>query len=178
MKLGKVMLAAVLMAGFGAAPALAGSKFKVGYIDIQKVLNGSRAGLEAKQILTDESEERKKILEQQDRDLKSLKEELERKGSALSSEARAKKEDEFRAKQSEFRNLLTKMELELQQKDLELTQSILKDLEGIIEGVGKKGDYDLILEKNEGMVLYAPDDFDLSEQVIRLYDEEKKAKKD
>ena len=178
MKLGKVLFAFLIIAGIGVGSASAGDKVKIGYIDIQKVLNSSRAGMEAKQILTEESQERQKILEDQDKELKALKEELERKGSALSTEARAEKEGDLKSKQDEFRNLLAKMELELQRKDLELTQSILKDLEGIISELGKKGRYDLIVEKNEGVVLYAPPDYDLSEQVIKLYDAEKKDSKE
>ncbi|MCX5866338.1 MAG: OmpH family outer membrane protein [Proteobacteria bacterium] len=150
----------------------AADKLKLGYIDIQEVLLNSRAGLEAKGTLAKESEERKKILEDKDKELKKLKEELDRKGSALSSEARSRKEAELSRKQDEFRELLSKMEMELQRKDYELTQTILKGLEGIIENLGKRGKYDLILEKNEGTVLYAPKDYDITNQLIKLYDEE------
>jgi len=175
MKTGRILLALVLAGLFGSGTASAAEKLKIGFIDIQKVLNTSRAGMEAKEVLTKESEERKDILEEQDREMKALMEELERKGSALSREAREKKEAELKTKQEAFRKTLSKMEMELQRKDFELSQVILKDLGEIIEEIGKKGKYSVILEKNEGAVLYAPDKFDLSEQVIRLYDEEKKS---
>ena len=150
----------------------AGDKSKIAYIDIQEVLMNSKAGLEAKGSLAKESEEKKKLLEEKDRDLKKLKEELDRKGSALSAEVRSRKETELSKKQDEFRELLSKMEGELQRKDYELTQRILKELEGIIEKLGKRGKYDLILEKNEGTVLYAPKDYDITDQLVKLYDEE------
>jgi len=150
----------------------AGDKPKIAYIDIQEVLMNSKAGLEAKGTLAKESEEKKKLLEEKDRDLKKLKEELDRKGSALSAEVRSRKETELSKKQEEFRELLSKMEGELQRKDYELTQRILKELEGIIEKLGKRGKYDLILEKNEGTVLYAPKDYDITDQLVKLYDEE------
>ena len=152
----------------------AADKPKIAYIDIQEVLLNSRAGLEAKGTLAKESEEKKKILEEKDRELKKLKEDLDRKGSALSAEVRSRKGAELARKQDEFKELLSKMEMELQRKDYELTQTILKGLEGIIENLGKRGKYDLILEKNEGTVLYAPKDYDITDQLIKLYDAENK----
>jgi outer membrane protein len=175
MKMGRIVLGVMIMGIIGSGSVYAGEKLKIGFIDVQKVLNNSRAGMEAKEVLTKESEERKDILEKQDKEMKALVEELERKGSALSKEARAKKENELKSMQEDFRKTLSKMELELQRKDFELSQVILKDLEEIIENIGKKGKYSIIFEKNEGAVLYAPDKYDLSDQVIRLYDEEKKS---
>ncbi|MCX5859034.1 MAG: OmpH family outer membrane protein [Proteobacteria bacterium] len=167
-----IWLGAMLLVLGWVSSGQAGDKPKIAYIDIQEVLLNSRAGLEAKGTLAKESEARKKLLEDKDRDLKKLKEELDRKGAALSSEARSRKEAEFTKKQEDFRELLSKMENELQRKDYELTQTILKELEGIIENLGKRGKYDLILEKNEGTVLYAPKDYDITSQLIKLYDEE------
>jgi len=56
---------------------------------------------------------------------------------------------------------------------MELTRKILEDLDPIIKRVAQKRGCTLVLEKSEGGVLYVDEDYDLTDEVIRIYDREK-----
>ncbi len=50
-----------------------------------------------------------------------------------------------------------------------LVQRIQKDLKKIIDELGKKEGYLLIIEKRQGGVLYSPQSVDLTDRLIREY---------
>ena len=54
-----------------------------------------------------------------------------------------------------------------------MTAKILKEVEKVIEELGKKEGYTLILEKQRSFILYAPEEIDLTEKVIKALDAEK-----
>jgi len=54
---------------------------------------------------------------------------------------------------------------------------ILKELEKIIEKLGSEGNYSMILEKRAGGVLYWNKTFDLTDKVVKAYDQMKKQNK-
>lgn len=55
---------------------------------------------------------------------------------------------------------------------------ILDELGKIIEKIGSEGNYTLILEKKAGGVLYWTDSIDITEEVIRAYDQIKEQGKE
>ena len=62
---------------------------------------------------------------------------------------------------------------ELQQRDTDLTKRILNELFEILQTLGKEGGYSMILEKNEGAVIYADETIDLTGDLIKAYDASK-----
>ena len=67
--------------------------------------------------------------------------------------------------------------MNLQKRERELTKPLIDELRAIIEGMGKEKGYQLILEKNEGAVLYAQSGSDLTEQVIEKFNAQHKGSK-
>ena len=147
---------------------------KIGYIDLQRVLANSQAGKEAKSQLDKESEAKKKVLEEKKKDLQKIKAELENQSLAISDEAKKRKEESLLEKKDEIMQFLQKAERELQLRDSELTKKILSELEDVIKKMGKEGDYTIIIEKTEGGLLYASDEIDLTDRIIKEYDKRKK----
>jgi Skp family chaperone for outer membrane proteins len=58
-----------------------------------------------------------------------------------------------------------------------LLQRVLQELSGVIERVGKEKGYYMIVEKRGASVLYASADADLTDEIIRAYDQAAPAKK-
>lgn len=141
---------------------------KIGYVDMQQVLLKSKAGREAKAILDKEKEEKKANLDKMKEEIEKMQADINRQSLVLSEDRRKKMEDELAIKKQNFLKVLQDYELELQKKDEEYTQKILKDVEKVIYKIGKTEGYDLILEKSA--VLYAPENLDMTDKVIREYD--------
>ncbi len=163
-----LVTAAVLLGGI----ARAAEPVKIGVVDLQRCLNESRMGRKYKAEFTAEADRRKAELEKEEATLKTLREEIEKQGLVLSETARAEKEREYKEKLAAFKKRFQESQQALQRKDQELTRRILKDLQGVIRKLGETEGYTLILERQEGGVLFAPKAVDVTDEVIRRYDAE------
>ena len=149
---------------------------KIGYVDLQRVMIESEKGTDAKKTLGDELEKLKKNLTQKQEELQKMKDALDKQSAMITQEAKADKEKQYQTKLKDYQRIANDYQTELQQKDQEFTQKILKELEEIIKGMGDNEKYTLILEKNQGGILFAPTSADVTDRVITLYNEASKKK--
>lgn len=159
----------------GAAFAADGA-FKVAYVDLQKALQTVDAGKTAKSQLENDVNSKKKELEKMQQSLQQEAEAFEKKSAILNDSAKQQKQQELQKKFAEFQKNAAESQMELQKRERELTKPLIDELRSIIEGVGKEKGYQLILEKNEGAVLYAEAGSDLTEQVIEKFNSRHKGK--
>ncbi|MES2768710.1 MAG: OmpH family outer membrane protein [Bdellovibrionota bacterium] len=163
----KVLLAVIAVALVGAK---ANADVKIGYVDMQKAIQTTKAGQKAKKDLEAEFEKRKKSLQSKEADLKKMGEELEKKAMVLSEDVRAKKQKEFQTSMMEFQQTVQKNQKEIQDQERKLTEPILKKLQTVIEDMAKKDNYTVILEKRENGVLWAQKELDITEQVVKAFE--------
>lgn len=149
--------------------AFASGNTKIGYIDLQKALNESEAGKEAKASFNKRVEELQKVLDEKQNELKKLQEELEKQKGLLTTEAKGEKEKVYQQKLKDVQRFAKDSQEELQQKDAELTKKILKDLREVIKKIGTDEGYTIILEKGDSLVLFAAEGVDITDKVIKAY---------
>ena len=166
-----VIFAALLFA----VPAFA-KETKIGYVNLQKALNESDAGVKARDYLQKEADLREKELTERQEVMKGLKEEIDKKSAVWNKDTREKKENEFREKADDFQQLYMKLGEELNQKKKETEAGIIEDLTGIVTKVAKDGGYDYIFERVVGGLLVAPDNGDLTDKVIEEFNKANKKK--
>ena len=160
----------LLLAGFLWNPALVQAEdIKIGYVDLQKALNDSEAGKKAKESFKSEVDRMEQSLERRKNEVEKLKDELEKKGLLLKAEERDSLERDYRQKLRDFERLYKDSQQELQIKDRDLTGRILEELRQVIQDMGEQGNYTVILEGNNTVVLYGAKAIDLTETVIRTY---------
>lgn len=146
---------------------------KLGYIDMQRALNGSEAGKEAKEQLAARVKKYQDEINAKQEDLKKLKDELEKQGMLLSDSARAAKEKDYQNKLKDFQRFTKDAQDELQGKDEEFTRKILEGMEKVIQEYGRKNGYTFIFVRNESM-LFVDDKTDLTEEVLKLFNANRK----
>jgi len=151
--------------------------FKVAYVDLQKALQTVDAGKTAKSQLEKEVTAKRASLEKQQADLQKEAEQFEKKAAILNDTAKASKQAELQKKFADFQRQAAEMQMDLQKRERELTKPLIDELRAIIEGIGKEKGFQLILEKNEGAVLYAENGNDLTEQVISAFNSKHKGGK-
>jgi outer membrane protein len=178
-------VAAGVLAGLAAlwwvlTPALAQAPqaARVGYVDLQRILARSQAGVQAREQLEKDKVGMQKQLDGHKVELDKLRDELEKKGQLLSAEARRDKQDQLERKLRDAQRLAGDLEKELQKKEQTMGAKILRELEGIFTKVGKEKGFALILERRQAGVVYGAAEVDVTEDVIKAFDDEtRKAKK-
>lgn len=159
------------------AAAPAPSSLKIGYIDVQRVLARSAAGMAAREQLEKERAGIQKEMDGRRQELEKLRDEIEKKGPLMSADARRDKQEQFDRKRRDAARAADDFQKELEKREAALLQKVLQEMGGIIERVGKEKSYFMIVEKRNAGVLYATTDADLTDEIIRAYDREAGSKK-
>ncbi len=168
----RFLLAGILACCFAATPVLA-ADVKLGYIDMQRALNSSEAGKEAKEQLAARVKKYQDEINSKQEEIKKLKDDLEKQGMLLSEAARASKEKDYQQRLKEFQRFTKDAQDELQGKDEEFTRKILEGMEKVIQEFGRKNGYSFIFVKNEGM-LFVDEKADVTDEVLKNFNASRK----
>jgi outer membrane protein len=147
---------------------------RVGFVDIQRVLARSSAGVAAREQLEKEKAAMQRQVDAQRGDIEKLREELEKKGQLLSVDARRDKQEQLERKVRDARRLVDDLQGTLQKKEEALLAKVLQDVSGLIQKVSKDRGFGLVLERQRSSILYATPESDLTDDVLRAYDDEAK----
>jgi outer membrane protein len=158
------------------APAGSAASSRIGFIDIQRVLARSTAGVSAREQLEREKATMQKEMDGKRQELEKLRDEIEKKGPLMTADTRREKQDLFERKRRDAARLGDDFQKELEKKEQGMLQRVLQDLSGLIERVGKERGYYLIVERRGAVVLYAATEADLTDEIIRAYDQDMNAK--
>jgi outer membrane protein len=169
-----VLVIAGLVAGLGGPVEAAGTR--IGYIDLQKVLVRSVAGVGAREQLERERASMLKEFEGRKAEIDKLRDELDKKGLVLSADSKREKEEIFQRKVRDARRLQEDMEKELQRKEQLMVGRISQEVVGLVERMGKERGFLMILERRGAAVVYGDPEADITDEVIKMYDQEKAKK--
>jgi outer membrane protein len=171
---GKKMAAVIGIVLFGFLGSALAADLKVAYVDIQKAVNESNAGKDAKKAITKEVEKFQRLIGDKQKELQTMKESLEKQAPMLTPDARATREKDYQNKLREFQRWGEDTQNEINQKRMEMERNISMGLLKVIQKVGAEEGYTLILEKNETILLFASKTIDITDRVIKAYDGQKK----
>ncbi len=162
---------AVALGLFLSTAVAAAAELKLGVVDLQRALNESKAGRQAKEQFKVEFERLQESLKSEKDELDRLKNELEKKSLVLKEDQRQSLADEFERKRRGLRRKLEDSDADLRKKDSELTGKILRRLAVVIQEIGSRDDYTVILENSASSVLYGSESIDLTAEVIKTFDD-------
>ena len=168
----RFVLAGILASSIAATSVFA-ADVKLGYIDMQRALNSSEAGKEAKEQLAARVKKYQDEINTKQEEIKKLKDDLEKQGMLLSESARASKEKDYQQRLKEFQRFTKDAQDELQGKDEEFTRKILEGMEKVIQEFGRKNGYSFIFVKNEAM-LFVDEKADVTEEVLKNFNASRK----
>ncbi|MBI5892124.1 MAG: OmpH family outer membrane protein [Deltaproteobacteria bacterium] len=171
-----MFLATVLFLWFSGEAVAA--EAKIAYVNLQKALNESTAGKDAKAEMAAEIKKGQEQVNAKQEELKKLKEDIEKKGAILSKEAREQKEAEFNRKSQEFQKSFMQSEDVLRKKEQESVREIIKELEEIVKVLAKEKGYAYVIEKTESGLIVGPPDMDLTDDVVKIYNKQYKKEKE
>ncbi len=152
-------------------PSLLLAGVKIGYVDINKVINESKAGKEIKRQFVEYMNSVQNQLKALQEEINKLKEEIQTKGRFMDEETLKKKRLELERKMSDYKILYQDAQRELRQRDQQASEKVMGMLKKIIEKIGKKEGFTIILEKTQSAILYASPKIDLTDRVLKAFDE-------
>ncbi len=98
-------------------------------------------------------------------EIENIRKRLERESMVMSKETREEKERDYRIKINDFKTLQKKYTTDLQRLEARLMGQLKTDVQQLVDEMGKKGGYLLIVNKIG--VLYAPNSIDVTDQLIQ-----------
>ncbi len=140
---------------------------KVATVDMQKCIQSSAAGKKAKSELEAAFNKKKKELTDQEASLKKAKEDFEKKASGLSEAAANKKKQELQEKFMKYQETVQKSQSDIQKKEQEMSAPIIAKIRAKINEIAAAKGYELVLEKNENIVLFSEAKNDITEEVMK-----------
>ena len=147
---------------------------KIGVIDLQKILETSAAGKSIQAELKNEKDKMEADLQKKGTEIENIRKRLERESMVMGKEMREEKERESRIKINDFKTLQKKYRTELQKLEVQLMNQLQKDIQELVNAIGKKEGYLLIINKYG--VLYSPGSIDITDSLIKKLNEKSKKK--
>jgi outer membrane protein len=142
-------------------------RVKIGFIDIQRVIGESQAGRRAKDRFQAQVKKAEADLQKERQDLERLRSDIEKKGPLLKEEERRNMEADFQKRSVSLQRTMGDYQQDLRQKENQMMSDILKELEVIVNEVGKAEKFTLILERSQ--ILYSDQGIDMTSKVIETF---------
>ena len=145
------------------------AEVKIGYIDMRKVIMESSQGKEAIKTLNSIEKAKNALISEKVKEIKKLEEELAKQGAILTPETIEKKKTEHENLMAEYQKMRKDSETELQKNEAELVQKIVLDVKKLLAWIAVQEGYIAILDKTA--VIYMPDESDLTDRVLKMFND-------
>ena len=167
MKMKKTIVAACVALAFvaGVAVALAADS-KVGYINVQRIVSESDIGKVARQDVDKLRQEKQAEVNGSAAAINTLKTDIDTKKGAMPAKELQEKTLKLQDMVKEHKRLVADVNDELTRKDRELVADILRQADGVVKMVAKKGNYTIIM-KDPNAVGYLDPAFDITDEVLK-----------
>ena len=172
--LARLLSVFVLLFAF-AGPAFA--QAKIATVDFQKALDNVSEGTAAKARLEKMFADKKAALDKMRSDLEARQVELEKQSVILSDAAKKQKEEEFYTAQMAFQQAYQRSEGEMQQAYMGAIETLIEKMKKLSQTIATEKAYTLVIEVNEGGVIYASPTIDMTPELITRYNAANPAKK-
>jgi outer membrane protein len=147
--------------------ASAQERMKIGYIDVQRVIAESQSGKRAKERFQVQVKKAEADVQKERQDLERLKSDLDKKGPLLKEEERRSMEADLQKRSVILQRTMNDYQQDLRHKESEIMSDILKEVEQIVNEVGKAEKFTLIFERSQ--IIYSDQGIDITSKVIETY---------
>lgn len=155
---------------------VARADLKVGYVDLQRALVEVNEGREAKKRLQGVLDGKQKELDREQEALKKEKEVLDKQASMMSEETRIQKQTDLQKKLFDLAQKWEKGKAEMATKERTELQGIFQKMDPIIATIAQREGLTMVFEKTDSGLVYAPPSLDLTNELVRTYNEKYPAK--
>ena len=169
------MLVALLASLSMFAPRIAhAAELKIAYVDLQRAFAEVDEGRAAKARLEQIRDAKQKEIDKEQDALKKEKETYEKQMATMTEATRGQQGSELQKKFLDLQQRFEKGRAELAQNERETLGGILAKMQPIITSIAQRDGFTMVFEKTDSGLLYAPPSLDLTNELIRLFNEKNK----
>ena len=155
---------------FFQASQAAAQSAKIAVVDFDKIQKTSKPFQKTSADMKKKFEELQKKLDDERNALAKLEEEFKKQSMMLSLDAQEDKKRELEKKRRYAKYLYEESTQEMKDTEMEALRKLTKELEKVVEKIGAKEGYTVILEKKALGILYYDKSVDITDRVIEAYD--------
>lgn len=171
----KSVLAVVCCIVFGLVlcpAAYAAEKSKVGYINLQRLVNESKMGKAAKDDIKKLRKEKEAVLNFKLKEINTLKDLITKKGDTMVPREKRDKREALKRAYNDYQRLLADAKQDILKEDREVVAIILKKADDVLKKVAKKKKFTIIL-KDPNAIGYLNPDVDITDAVLKALNKKK-----
>ncbi|HWE24453.1 MAG TPA: OmpH family outer membrane protein [Myxococcales bacterium] len=142
---------------------------KIGYVDVQRAIQEVEEGRAARTRLKTEFDSRKAQIDKKSADLERMQQEYEKQAPVLSDDAKRKKQEEFQKALVDARKSAGELQEDMNRQEQQAMASILQRLQQVVADIAEKESFTFVMDK--GTLLYAPQAADITNEVVRRYND-------
>jgi len=157
------------------APAVARAELKLAYVDLQRALLEVNEGKEAKRRLQSVLDAKQKDLDKEQDALRKEKDVLDKQASMMSEETRIQKQTDLQKKLFDLAQRWEKGKTEMATKERTELSAIFQKMDPIIASIATREGITMVFEKSDSGLVFAPPSFDLTNELVRIYNDQNKA---
>jgi len=149
---------------------------KIGVIDMREIMMKSDVGKKAAEDFGKLYEKDKAMIQKREEEMRKLKEDLEKQRSVLKESALKEKEQAYQKKFRDYQLMVKDANEELQSRDQELSKKLLPDILKVINLIGDKEKYTIIIDIASMPVAYFAKENNMTQKVIEEFNKSYKPK--
>jgi outer membrane protein len=142
---------------------------KTGFVNVQKVMLISNAGKKAAEDYKMAFEKNKKVIQGRASELKKLYDEIEKERSTLKEDVVKERELAYQKRLRDYELLVKDYDEELQRKDRELSSKLIPEIIKVVQSIGDKEKYTMIIDLNAIPIAYHTEENELTTRVIEEF---------
>ncbi|MCK5882139.1 MAG: OmpH family outer membrane protein [Bacteriovoracaceae bacterium] len=149
-----------------AAPSFA---FVAGKVDMQKILITVKEGKKIRSTLKIDFDKKQAMIIKEEGSFKKATTAFEKQSLVMNAKAKAKKQRELQEMYMKLQQKKMGIQREMQAKEQKVLRPLINKIATIIRSVSKKEKIDLTYEVSSGSVVYAGNEIDLTNKVVKAY---------
>lgn len=148
----------------------AGTRQKVGYINLQRLVNESRMGQAARSELKKIRQEKEALVAAKLREVNELREMINNAGGKMSPPQKRDKLLALQKANKDYQRLVSDVKEDILREDRQLVSIILQKADGVLKNVAKRLNFTIIL-KDAAAIGYLASSVDITDEVIKELDQ-------
>lgn len=145
---------------------------RIGFVDSSRVLQGTEEGKKGLEELNAFTTQKRQELDSRANELRQLQEQFSQQQRTLNADARAEMESQIQQKQLDLRRMQEDAQAEMERRQTALLQNMSEKVQAIIDGFAEQNQYDVIFMWDPQSQVYVDPTLDVTEEIIRLYNEQ------
>jgi outer membrane protein len=156
-----------IVIGMLATAGVQAAELKIGWVDLQRVINASEEGKQAQAEIQVKADEYTAQADQMKAQLEAMAADYNNQEELLTAAAKSEKEDEIKKLEVEYNRFIQDSRDELARAEQRALKGLLEDIGKLVVQYGEQEGFAVILEA--GNILYGAASIEVTDDIIALY---------